>query len=483
MELPSDISSCHVLILQQHHQNDQQQLQIDQQAVQIEMLLAKISELEDRLNKNSQNSNKPPSSDGLKKKPKQKSAFGRKKGKKSGGQPGHKGKTLEMVSSPDHIKPLLPSHCGCGGALDKLKAKVVESRQVFDLPEPKLEITEYLKLGCSCDQCGRYNEGEFPGDVIAHVQYGFGVKALVVLLNVSFKVPIKKIRCLFGDLYGYAINDNTIIKASKKCYEQLAPSEKIIKRNLLESLVVHFDETGMRVAGKLHWLHTACTKTLTYLFIHAKRGKQALADSDSILVDFTNWAIHDCWSSYFNFDKCLHAICGAHILRELQALEEKETQWATWFKRYLLTLYHLSEKGIKSLTAAQQHKALSLFETIWAYADQAEPPPQKPKGKRGRPKASKGRNLLTRLKKHQAALLAFSYIEEVPFTNNQAERDLRPAKTKQKVSGCFRTLKGAQIYARIHGFISTIRKQQLSVFKELKGTFEGNTFLTQPEAP
>lgn len=464
MKLPTDISSCHALILSQ-------QSQLEHQSAQILMLLEKVAELEARLNKNSRNSDKPPSSDGLEKKPNVKSAFPRKKGKRSGGQPGHPGKTLEMVAVADEITRLLPSHCSCGEPLDASGARVLETRQVFDLPLPKLEVSEYQQLACPCPACGAYHQGEFPAGVVAPVQYGPGVHALVVLLNVAFKLPINKVRGLFGDLYGYAINDHTIIKATRKCYEQLASSEEGIKNKLLASLVVHFDETGMRIAGKLHWLHTACTKAFTYLFVHPNRGKKALEDPASILPDFTNWAVHDCWKSYFNFDQCLHAICGAHILRELEALKEKGVQWASWFQRYLLALYRLSDQGKGQLNPDQQQKALALFETIWKYADQIEPQPKKQKGKRGRPKATKGRNLLIRFKEHQPALLAFAIHQEVPFTNNQGERDLRPAKTKQKVSGCFRTLEGAKIFARILGFVSTTRKQKRNVFHEMRAVF------------
>lgn len=470
MNLPSDIPSCHALILEQ-------QAQLKRQAVQLTKLMEKVAELEARLNKNSRNSHKPPSSDGLAKKPKRKPAFGHKRGKKYGGQPGHKGNTLKMVEVADHLNPLLPNHCSCGQALDPAEAKLIEVRQVFDLPEPKLEVTEHQKLGCSCPACGLYNEGQFPEGVNASVQYGVGIKALLVLLNVAFKLPIKKVQRLLGDLYGYAPNDRTIIEATRSCYEKLARSEKTIRERLKASLVAHFDETGMRVAGKLHWLHTACNKVFTYLFVHPKRGKKALDDEASILPAFNNWAVHDCWSSYFNFDHCLHAICGAHILRELEALKEKGVRWASWFQRYLLTLYHLTDQGKEQLSKKQRQKAEALFQTIWTCADQIEPPPQKKPGKKGRAKATKGRNLLIRFQKHQAALLAFAIHKEVPFTNNQAERDLRPAKLKQKVSGCFRTLEGAKIFARIHGFVSTTRKHQLNVFAELKAAFSENTFL------
>lgn len=472
MELPLDISTCHELLLLQGTQLAELQAQNT-------LLLARIEELESRLNKNSSNSNKPPSSDGLSKKPKRKPAFGRKKGKKQGGQPGHKGKTLEISSTPDHLNELLPSSCICGTLLDKDQAQVLEIRQVIDLPEPKLEVTEHRKLGCTCPRCGMAHVGEFPEGVKARVQYGLGVRALVVMLNVCFKLPYKKIQNLFADLYGYSINQATIAAANQRCYENLGASEGVIKQNLLDSLVSHFDETGLRVEAKLHWLHTCCNGLFTYLFVHAKRGMKALESTESLLKDFTHRAIHDCWKSYFKFTNCLHGLCGAHIIRELVALEEKDIQWASWFKRYLFTLYHLSEEGTGVLSKAQQTKALRLFDTIWNYADQIEPQPTKKSPKaRGRPKATKGRNLLIRLKQHQDELLAFAFHKEVPFTNNQAERDLRPAKTKQKIAGSFRALQGAKVYARIQGFASTVRKHNRSVFTEFKNAFTGQTFLT-----
>jgi transposase len=456
-----------------------QQAQIAELQRQLNTLVSRQEELTDRLNKNSRNSSKPPSSDGLKKLV-SKPAFARRKGRKPGGQTGHKGKTLEICEQPDHFNELLPDSCGCGEPLDKSGATVVEVRQVFDLPEElKLEVTEHVLLGCTCKKCGSYNEGAFPEGVNARLQYGHGVKALAVLLNVAFKLPLKKVQLLFADLFGCAINQGTIINATQKCFGQLGRSEKALRAGLLQSIVNHFDETGLRVAGCLHWLHTCCNGLFTYLFVHTKRGTEALQGAASNLPEFKGWAVHDCWGSYFKFRECLHAICGAHIIRELVALEEKGTLWATWFRRYLLTLYHLSEKGTGKVRLEEQQKALLLFDRILGYAELEEPPPQKSESGRGRPKATKGRNLLVRLREHKTAVLAFAFNEAVPFTNNQAERDLRPAKTKQKVAGAFRTFEGASIYARIFGFISTARKHELNVFNELKNALTGETFLTK----
>lgn len=282
MELPQDIANCHALILAQASR-------INVLESQLLVLMERVAELEDRLNKHSGNSHKPPSSDGYSKKPSPKAAFNRKQGLKTGGQRGHKGHTLEMVSDPQEVKTYLPSHCRCGAELKDFATELLERRQVFDLPEPILEVTEHQKHGCICGSCGVWNEGVFPAEVTSSVQYGINVKAMVVLLNVFFKLPLNKIQTLFGDLYGYAINPSTIVKASRQCYQKLASSEKVIKKGLLSSIVVHFDETGMRVAGKLHWLHVSASKLYTYLFVHEKRGKKALLDTPSLLPDFGGW--------------------------------------------------------------------------------------------------------------------------------------------------------------------------------------------------
>ena len=453
MRLPDSIPACHELILTQQ---------------------LKIAELESRVSQNSKNSSRPPSSDGLKKKP----AIPRKKGGKRGGKVGHKGKTLELSEVPDKIVELRPMFCSCGQDLLREKMEQEERRQVFDLPRPKLEITEYRKLVCKCSNCGQANAGEFPEEVCSRVQYGNGVRSLAVLLNVDYKVPFKKISQLFGDLYSYPINESTVVSAIKKCHDQLESSEQAIRKQILDSEVAHFDESGIRCNGKLHWLHVCCTSMFTYLFVHTKRGVQALSDSMSVFPDFNGFAVHDCWSSYFSFSKKLYALCGAHIIRELVALDEQDSLWACRFKDYLFDLFELTNQGTGVLNQTEQQNALQTFEEIWKYADHIEPPPLKNPGKRGRPKATKGRNLLNRLKKHQTAVLAFAFHQNVPFTNNQGERDLRPVKSKLKVAGCFRTFKGAQRHARIQGFISTTRKHQLSVFEQLKNAFSGHSFLT-----
>ena len=464
MKLPNTIAACHELIFKQ-------------QAL-IEQLIVRVSALEEQNKKTSKNSNKPPSSDGLRKQP----AFPRKKGNKQGGQIGHKGRKLDFTPDPDETKKLYSERCTCGHNLDKTKALLAEIRQEFDIPEPKLYVTEYQKMAINCTCCGKTNYGSFPKHIKASTQYGVGVKSLTVLLNSGFAVPIKKVKMLFTELFGYAINESTIVNNTILCSEKLAPTEKLIKENLNNSNVGHSDETGVRVAGKLHWLHVFSNLFFTYLFVHPKRGKDALNDEVSILPTYAEkggWLVHDCWSSYFNFKGIKHALCGAHILRELYALNQNGTIWAKWFDRYFRTLLHLTKQNDGILTERQQDKALELFKKICNHANKIEPLPERVAGKRGKPKATKARNLLNRLIKHQDAVLAFAFYKEVPFTNNLAERDLRPIKTKQKVAGSFRTIEGAHRHARIYSFISSVRKNQLNIFKELNNVFKDRNIVFQ----
>jgi transposase len=473
LKLPTDIKTCHEIILAQQEMIQQLLEQNSLLRNRVEQLEAKVKELETRLNQDSNNSHRPPSSEGLRKKP----ALPRKKGKKQGGQTGHKGKTLDMVETPDNKEPHAPIKCSCGRDLTDVPKQIIERRQVFDLPQPKLEVTEHQLQSCICPDCQSLQVGQFPQSVPARVQYGAGVRSLVVLLNNSYKLSYSNIRQFFSDVFGYDLNESTQTAANAKCYEALGESELKIKEHLLASAVNHFDETGLRVAGKLHWLHNCSNEGYTYLFVHPKRGKKALDDTPSLIPDYQGWAVHDCWASYFKYDQCRHAICGAHLLRELQALIEQGSHWADRMRDLLLYAYTKSDEG-KS-TVHKFDRIERQYDRICKMADAEEPPP-KYRHEKKRPKKTKGRNLMDRLVLHKDAVLAFAKHKEIPFTNNQAERDVRPAKIKQKMAGCFRTFQGAQVYARIQSFISTVRKHQHNVFNELVATFSGDNFLTAP---
>ena len=268
-----------------------------------------------------------------------------------------------------------------------------------------------------------------------------------------------------NDLYGYDLNSATVLDTLERGYEQTAPLEEATKERLKETQVVHFDETGIRVGGKLYWMHTASTSDDTYLFIDEKRGYDALISEQSLIKDFNGTAVHDCLPAYFKFDDVyLHALCGSHLLRELNGLKKNGSVWAEQMHEFLLDLY----KAPRPITIFQ-NEIRSYYQDILEQADQEEPPPKK--GKRGRPKQSPGRNLLDRLSKYEEGVLAFAFRVGVPFTNNQAELDLRPSKVKLKVSGCFRTVEGARIYARIQAATSTFRKHDQNVFTSLRQVF------------
>ncbi|NJO92607.1 MAG: IS66 family transposase [Chloroflexia bacterium] len=436
-------------------------------------LKLEISELQARLKSNSRNSSKPPSSDGYTKKP----AFPKQSKGKKGGQKGHKGKTLQQIPNPDEIIKCLPTQCKCGHNLSNNRSDLSEKRQVFELPKTKLSVTEYQIHKTQCPKCGAENKGKVPEGVNSPAQYGNHAKAFAVLLNTHYKLPFKKIQLLFNDLFGYSINESTIYTASKTCYDKLEKTEEIIKSRVASQKVAHADESGIRVNGSLHWLHVATSTLYTYLFVHEKRGKEALDSDKSILSDFKNWLVHDCWSSYFKYNGFNHAICGAHILRELEALVESgNSKWAKTFKTFLLDIYSQPFENRMTRKAITD----SRYSRICQIGERLEPPPIKIKGKKGRYKRTKGRNLVERLMREKEAVLAFTFDKDVPFTNNLAERDIRPVKVKMKVSNCFRTFEGAEIYSRIESFASTARKQNRNIFQELCNTLNGNNFLTSP---
>ncbi|MFN3176437.1 MAG: IS66 family transposase [Phaeodactylibacter xiamenensis] len=443
----------------------------------LEAALARIAELEAQLKANSRTSSRPPSSDGLKKAP----AFPRKKGGKKGGQSGHKGKTLEMVapSAADRhiVHPVAEQTCSCGQSLESTVPSIsLERRQVFDLPPKLLQIEEHRLEVKHCPCCGEQHTGSFPSGVPAPVQYGDRVHALVNLLNVEQSMPVGRIGELFASLTGYELNENTVSTSVQRMYGKLADDEAVIKEQALSSPVAHADESGARVAGKLHWAHNFVCGLFTYLFVHEKRGAQALHSDESIAQNYTGTLVHDCWASYFGLENARHALCGAHLLRELRGLAENhERQWADKMHSLLMYAYEFSSGGSSVLPAKKYKTVLSRYRQILKEASREEPPPElRPKG---RAKKTKGRNLLERLERYEEEVLRFTREHEVPFTNNLAERDIRPLKTKLKVSGCFRTLQGARHYARIKSFCSTAKKHGLSAYEELLNAWRGESFL------
>ena len=354
--------------------------------------------------------------------------------------------------------------------MDKIEGVVNESRQVFDLPPIEIYVTEYQSIKKECTKCNQINYGEFPQNVLAPTQYGERIKAFCVMMNIDYKVPFQKIGGLIKDLVGIDINESTLINANKKCFELLSPSEEQIKLNLKNSLLVNADETGINISKKIYWVHNVSNEKCTYQFIHSKRGIEAMQDEKSILSEYKGIVVHDCWASYFKLEKIEHAICGAHIIRELNALIEQGIQWASKFSEFYKGIYGNSV----SQNNRNRKKILSKYSQILYQGIIEEPLPQR-NGKRGRLKKSKGLNLILRLKEYKKNVMSFAFDESIPFTNNQAERDLRHCKTKLKIAGCFRTVEGAQQYARISSFSSTLRKNSINVLETLTSIFKGES--------
>lgn len=453
----------------------------------IERTESRLSKLENQQQKDSRNSSKPPSGDGFKKRTK---SLREKSERPSGGQKGHPGSTLEWCEQVDEAVTYTVDACeSCGASLTAVAAIEHEVRQVHELPVLRLQVIEHRAEIKCCEQCEWMTRGEFPAEVTSPVQYGSGVKGLMVYLMDAQLLPSARTCEVLSEVLGCELSEGTLYNARAQCFEQLAPIEAQIKESIQTSAVVHFDETGLRVNSKLWWLHVACTASLSYYFVHPKRGQDAI-DEMAILPTFEGISVHDGWQSYFLYD-CFHSLCNAHHLRELRFIVERyEQAWAAGMMTLLVEMKTAVDAAQLDADTALSLPQLTEFERRYqALLDdgfKANPPPpvdeSVPK-KRGRVKQSPPKNLLDRLKAHQSAVLAFIHNFQVPFDNNQAERDVRMMKLKQKISGCFRSPLGAQQFCRIRGYLSTLRKQGLPVLDALKAVFLGCPIIPtlQPE--
>jgi transposase len=465
----------------------QENKRLRQELEQAQEIIARLTErltrLEGQKAKDSHNSGKPPSSDGLKGRvPKTRSLRGPSE-KKSGGQAGHPGATLQMVEEPTTRTTLTPEWCEyCQQDLQQEEIVREERAQVWDLPPLSLQVAEYRAQVKTCPSCQRETRAAFPTGVkTATVQYGPHVRALAVYLHSFHLLPYARTCQLLSDVLGTTFSQASLLAALQEGSEQVEQALQVIKTGLIASAVMHSDETGIRVQGRCKWVHVAATERLTYYQAHRKRGKEAV-DAIGILPQFQGVSVHDSLVSYLHYT-CEHALCGAHYLRELTYVHEQYGQdWAAEMKTVLLQMkaevQTARDQGADHLTQEVCDAYEGRYEQIVARALEMHPPPQRLAGTNGRPKVGDDtRKLLCRLRDYQRMILRFLHQFNVPFDNNLAERDLRMMKVRQKISGCFRTQQGIEIFCRLRSYLSTLHKQRVHLLTALHHLFLGSPLL------
>jgi len=433
----------------------------------LEVLLVLVALLLNRMTLNSKNSSKPPSTDPNRKK-------SSKKGKSSrqpGGQKGRNGTTLEPVDDPDEVSELqvdrrtLPK-----GA--QYREVGYERRQVIDIDLSRF-VTEYRSQILEDDLGNRF-VAAFPEGVNRPVQYGLNLKANAVYMSQYQLIPYDRIRDHFQDQMHIPVSAGSVFNFNKEAYERLEPFEQWAKTELAKSMLMHADETGINIGGKRHWLHCASNASLTWFSPHARRGTEAMNEI-GILPFFKGVLCHDHWKPYYQYE-CTHALCNAHHLRELErAWEQDHQQWAREMQVLLIDIEKAVVDAGGCLLPDEAKRWRRRYRRLLKKAETECPPPDESqrKGKRGRLKRSKARNLLERLRDFEQDVLRFMEVERVPFTNNQGENDLRMAKVQQKISGCFRSMEGAKIFCRVRSYLSTCRKQGMTATQALTLLFQG----------
>lgn len=442
--------------------NDKNMSESTANAMQVILLLVQL--LLERIGTNSSNSSLPPS---RARRTKKKKTSRKKSKKKAGGQVGHKGKTLYQVEKPDEVveipidKRTLPKNT-------KLKLAGYESRQVFDVVM-NFVVTEY-KAEVYEDDKGNQFTAEFPEHVKKHVQYGPTLKALAVYLSQYQLIPYARLQQLFLDQFGIEVSQGSLANFNKEAFIKLEEQEKLIIKALKKAEVLHADETGIKIGDKNHWLHVLCTPKTTWLFPHEKRGGEAMKTM-GVLGKFSGTLVHDHWKPYLTYG-CQHALCNAHHIRELQwVIDFKQQKWA---KQMQSLLARINKKKIECggiLTDRQKKVYRTKFRDVIGIGRREVPIIVPRVGGPRRAKQTKERNLLDRLDKFEDQVLAFMEKSNIPFTNNQAERDIRMTKTHQKISGCFRSMNGAKYFCRIRSYLLTMRKRGLSPYAQIIDLF------------
>jgi len=429
-------------------------------------LLLRIEELERKLKLNSSNSSKPPSSDGLRKKPSPKS-LREKTNKKFGGQIGHDGNTLKQFPDPDFEIIHDPIVCSeCGGLLIESDPIDEIKRQEVDI---KIErhVVQHKSLVKMC-KCGKRNVGNMPQHLTAPIQYGPSIRATAVYLSAEQFIPKKRAKKFFRDILQIYISETSLLSFDAECAKRLNEFNSLALEAIKKSKVSHLDETGYRIKGKTWWAHVASTEQLTSYIANPKRGLRQEGFSETI--------VHDFWKPYFTIENVNHALCNAHILRELKAVNDiDKEEWAGQMFKLLQEASRYRNPPTEQINQVKTSYDKIVKEALYVH-ERLGPPVNNSRKKRV------GHNLLLRLQKYKADILRFLSDSSVPFTNNLAERDLRMIKVKQKISGCFRTEQGAHDFLRIRAFISTAKKQDKNVFYALHNvmadSFDCTSFIT-----
>jgi transposase len=473
----ADVAALRAEVRQLQQLVVEQAERLERQAATIAQQSERIRELEARLAKNSRNSSKPPSSDPPFNKPPPRSQR-KASGRKPGGQKGHRGVTRTLAEEVDHqVVAALSGMCGCGRAWSQAETALLpERRQVIEVVMRR-EITEHRIVEGRC-ACGCVQRSAFPAGVEAPVQYGPGVAALAVYLTQYQLLPYQRSADLLAQLAGIALSPGTVRAMVATAAERLQAPVAAIHDALVATPVAHADETGMRVGGGLNWLHVLSTAELSAYFSHPKRGAEAL-EAFGLLARFTGVLVHDHWAAYLRYDGA-HAFCNAHHLRELIAIEETIPS-QTWAGEMITLLCEANTAAntaraqqLQALPAARIEHFQARYDAILEAAAARNPRrPAKP-GQRGRVAQSPAFNLIARLREQREGVLRFLTDLRVPFDNNQAERDVRMPKLKQKVSGCFRATGGAEQFATIRSYLSTLHKQGSDLFQALVLTFQGS---------
>ncbi len=439
-------------------------------------LEARLADLEERVKRNPRNSSMPPSQEGFSKPPVANRAQRRAEKRRQGKQPGDEGRHLAQVKDPTQVFVHEPIACpDCGADLSSAEVVGEDVRQVFEV-EVRRHVTEHRMQRRRCT-CGCEAVAEAPEEATAPACYGPGIRALACYLAVFQHIPYDRMAQFFSDVLGLSVSTGALVKMVQEGGGRLGFFSDVVRDLLKEAPAVHFDETGARVTGRLHWVHVASTALLTLVECHQRRGTVAM-DAMGVIAKMTGVAVHDGWKPYRAYD-VVHALCNAHHLRELDNIG---VVWDQGWANEMIDLLIAARDAVETAKAEGKDRLDDsvlrsirvrygrLVQKGWA----ANPAPEV--GKRSG-YAKKAANLLVRLDTQRHDVLRFATDFNVGFTNNQAERDVRMVKVQQKISGSWRSIEGARAYCAIRSYISTMKKQNADVIDGLRQLFDGHVWL------